>query len=223
MRTSRASAEEVDLPKNIEMHNMTVLIANYGMGNVGSIANMIRKSGGSPVVSNDPVAIAGAEKLVLPGVGAFDTGMKSLAESGLVDSIRQAVAGGVPILGICLGMQLMMESSEEGKLPGLGFMQGGVKKFPVGDAMPRVPNMGWSRIMVKRQCPLFPDSNDERRYYFVHSYYVSCRDECDVVATSVHGQEFVAAFNRGNLYGVQFHPEKSHRFGMELFRLFLAI
>jgi glutamine amidotransferase len=202
---------------------MTVLIANYGMGNVGSIANMIRKAGGNPVVSDDPAAIAVAEKLVLPGVGAFDQGMQALGDSGLLGSIREAVSNGVPVLGICLGMQLMMESSEEGKLPGLGFVPGEVLKFPVGNAMPRVPHMGWGRITLKKGSPLFPEYEDEQRYYFVHSYYVSCRDVGDVVATTVHGLEFVAAFNRGNLYGVQFHPEKSHRFGMELFRRFLAV
>jgi glutamine amidotransferase len=120
-------------------------------------------------------------------------------------------------------MQLMMESSEEGRLPGLGLVPGETRKFPVGESLPRVPHMGWSRITLKKETLLFPEDDTDQRYYFVHSYYVSCRDAGDVLATSVHGFEFVSAFNRGNLYGVQFHPEKSHRFGMELFRRFLAI
>ena len=202
---------------------MTILIANYGMGNVASIANMIRKSGGSPVISDDPLAVATAEKLILPGVGAFDKGIQAIADSGLLDSIREGVANGVPVLGICLGMQLMMESSEEGRLPGLGFVPGEARKFPVGETLPRVPHMGWSRIALKKSSSLFPENDDDQRYYFVHSYYVTCRDSADVIATTIHGLEFVSAFNRGNLYGVQFHPEKSHRFGMELFRRFLAI
>lgn len=202
---------------------MTVHIANYGMGNVGSIANMIGKVGGEAVVTGDASAIAAAGKLVLPGVGAFDQGMRAVAEKGLMEPLREAAARGVPILGICLGMQLMMECSEEGRLPGLGFVRGDVRRFQSGDQFPRVPHMGWNRIAVKKACPLFGGDEDDRRYYFVHSYYVSCGDPGDVVATTVHGLEFVSAFNRGNLFGVQFHPEKSHRFGMALFRRFLEI
>ncbi|CAG0981750.1 glutamine amidotransferase [Gammaproteobacteria bacterium] len=202
---------------------MTILVANYGMGNVGSIANMIRKVGGEAVVTGDANSVAAAEKLVLPGVGAFDQGMRSLAEKGLADPLREAAARGAPILGICLGMQLMLECSEEGQLPGLGLVPGDVRRFPSGDGLLRVPHMGWNRISIKKASPLFDGDDDDRRYYFVHSYYVSCRDPADVVATTVHGREFVSAFQRGNLFGVQFHPEKSHRFGMALFRRFLAI
>lgn len=202
---------------------MTILVANYGMGNVGSIANMIRKVGGEAVVTGDANSVAAAEKLVLPGVGAFDQGMRAVAEKGLMAPLREAAERGIPILGICLGMQLMMERSEEGRLPGLGFVPGDIRRFPTGDGLPRVPHMGWNRIAVKKTCPLFDGDGDDRRYYFVHSYFVSCAAPDDVVATTVHGREFVSAFQRGNLFGVQFHPEKSHRFGMALFRQFLAI
>lgn len=184
---------------------------------------MIRKVGGEAVITDDANAVAIAEKLVLPGVGAFDQGMRAVAEKGLMAPLREAAARGVPILGICLGMQLMMERSEEGQLPGLGLVPGDVRRFPTGGELPRVPHMGWNRIAVTKTCPLFDGEDDEQRYYFVHSYYVSCSDAGDVAATTIHGREFVSAFQRGNLFGVQFHPEKSHRFGMALFRRFLAI
>lgn len=202
---------------------MTILVANYGMGNVGSIANMIRKVGGEAVITGESNAVAAAEKLVLPGVGAFDQGMRAIAERGLMAPLKEAAERGIPILGICLGMQLMMECSEEGQLPGLGLVPGDVRRFPTGDRLLRVPHMGWNWIAVKKTCPLFCGDDDDRRYYFVHSYYVSCGDSGDVAATTVHGREFVSAFQRGNLFGVQFHPEKSHRFGMALFKRFLAI
>ncbi len=200
-----------------------MVIVDYGVGNYGSIRNMLNRLGCNPLVTHDSEAIASASKIVLAGVGAFDHGMNNLMAKQLHIPLREAVARGVPVLGICLGMQLMLEFSEEGQLPGLGFVPGDVRRFPTGKGLPRVPHMGWNRIAVKKACPLFDGDEDGRRYYFVHSYFVSCHDASDVVATTVHGREFVSAFQRGQLFGVQFHPEKSHRFGMALFKRFLAI
>lgn len=202
---------------------MAVVVVDYGMGNVGSIANMIRKVGGEAFLAADAAAVAAADKLVLPGVGAFDQGMRSLDGRNLIGPLRDAAARGVPILGICLGMQLMMEHSDEGSLPGFALVPGRVKRFPAGEEQPRVPHMGWNRIALRQASPLFTGSVGDCRYYFVHSYYVSCTNSDDVIATTSYGSEFVSVFQRNNLFGVQFHPEKSHRFGMALFRSFLSL
>ena len=202
---------------------MTTCIVNFGMGNVGSIANMIKRSGAEAVISGDVNCIESAKKLILPGVGSFDQGMLAIKKMGLVSPLQNAVARGTPILGICLGMQLMMERSEEGSLPGLGFVSGDVKRFPSGEALLKVPHMGWNKITLKKPCPLFHKEDKDLRYYFVHSYYISCANNDDVIATSFHGREFVSVFQRNSLFGVQFHPEKSHRFGMALFNKFLAL
>jgi imidazole glycerol-phosphate synthase subunit HisH len=202
---------------------MTTCIVNFGMGNVGSIANMIKRLGAEAVISADVNCIESAKKLILPGVGSFDQGMLAIKKMGLLRPLQNAVARGTPILGICLGMQLMMERSEEGSLPGLGFVSGDVKRFPSGEALLKVPHMGWNKITLKKPCPLFHKEEKDLRYYFVHSYYISCTNNDDVVATSFHGREFVSVFQRGSLFGVQFHPEKSHRFGMALFNKFLAL
>lgn len=200
---------------------MTVVIADYGMGNLNSIANMVRKVGGSPLISGEPHVIAQAEKLVLPGVGAFDKGMSALEETGIKEAVHTAANQGAMLLGICLGMQLLMDGSEEGALPGLGLVPGRVYRFPRVGGL-KVPHMGWNHAYPTKDSPLFSrGSGETSRYYFVHSYYAKCEELTDVAATTNYGLEFASAFTRNNILGVQFHPEKSHRFGMSLLRRFL--
>jgi len=199
-------------------------IINYGIGNLNSVANMIRHVGGKCRISNNVEEIANAEKLILPGVGAFDRGMEALNESGLAEALSVAVLErGVPILGICLGMQLMTKRSEEGRQPGLGWLDAEVVKFrfPEGSGL-KIPHMGWNTLSIRRDNPLIRPE-ERQRFYFVHSYHVVCTNELDVTATCGYGYDFVAAFAHNNIFGAQFHPEKSHRFGMAVMRNFLEM
>lgn len=196
-----------------------IAIIDYQMGNLGSIRNMLKKVGAPATVTSDLDEIAAAEKLVLPGVGAFDVGMTHLREMGLVDLLgRRVVRDGVPILAICLGMQLLTERSEEGRLPGLGWLEAETVRFRI-DARTsglKVPHMGWNSIRLRREDPLFKDLEPDAGFYFVHSYHLLCRCDEDVLAETHHGYDFVCAVRRGNIMGTQFHPEKSHRYGMRV-------
>jgi imidazole glycerol-phosphate synthase subunit HisH len=203
-----------------------ITVVDYHMGNIGSIANMIAKVGAKARVTADPAVLRDADKLILPGVGHFDRGMGNLHELGLVPVLEELVVQRRrPLLGICLGMQLLCRSSEEGTRPGLGFVDAEVKRFDV-TAHPntKVPHMGWNVARPVKDSPLFDRAPPEpQRFYFVHSYFTQCHDQSDVLATTSYAGEFCSAFAHGNIYGVQFHPEKSHAFGMELFRRFVAL
>lgn len=202
-----------------------LVVIDYGMGNLNSIVNMIKKVGGSARVSDEPEVIRKAEKLILPGVGAFDTGMKNLLRSGLKGVLEdQVLERSVPIMGICLGMQLLTRRSEEGEEPGLGWIDAETKRFDFGSnpTSLKIPHMGWNTVLPRSRSGLFADFDDTLRFYFVHSYYCECEKPDDIKATAVHGVEFTCAFGKGNIVGTQFHPEKSHRFGRTLLRNFLA-
>lgn len=197
-------------------------VVDYGVGNIQSIVNMIKKVGGKAVVCSSPTELIGAEKIVLPGVGSFDFGMKNLTEGGWVDALNKLVIEqNVPILGICLGMQLMTKSSEEGSSLGLGWIDADVLKFTVepGSSL-KVPHMGWNIVNKATPNALLEDKN---RFYFVHSYFVRCYDESNIISKTQYGLDFVSAFQNKNIYGVQFHPEKSHKFGMKLFKKYLEL
>ena len=199
-----------------------ISIVDYGVSNLGSIRNMLRKLGLDSEVASDPEQVAAAKKLILPGVGAFDHGAIALHERGLMEPLRfQALERKVPLLGICLGMQLLGKGSEEGVLGGLGLIDGFCTRFrlPEGSAL-RVPHMGWNEPLVRRHGTLVEGLEPRARFYFTHSYHLVCKDATDVVAVANHGVEFTAIIQRENVMGVQFHPEKSHRYGMTLLRNF---
>lgn len=198
-----------------------IVIIDYGMGNVGSIANMLKKAGAEAKVTSSPQELKQARKLVLPGVGAFDHGMARLRETGLQEVLNECVIGnGIPILGICLGMQLMTRRSEEGILAGLGWVKADTRRFQFGanEAALKVPHMGWNTVVPRQGSPWFKGLENDSRFYFVHSYHAICDRPEDTLAVSHYGYDFAAAFECGSIVGVQFHPEKSHRFGMALMR-----
>lgn len=197
-----------------------ITIVDYGMGNVGSICNMFKRIGTNVEVTSDVARIAAARKLLLPGVGAFDAAMSRIQECGLRDVLeRKALHERIPVLGICLGMQLLTRSSEEGKLPGLGWVNATTRRFPMSRNLP-VPHMGWNLVRPGPRSCLTEGLGDEPRFYFVHSYYVRMDDQAKAILTTTYGIPFDAALQDGNIYGAQFHPEKSHRFGMQLLRNF---
>lgn len=203
-----------------------ITIVDYGLGNLGSVFNMLRYLGARAKISADPRDIAAADKLILGGVGAFDAAVERLRARSLVDALSEAVLRRtVPILGICLGMQLLTERSAEGHLPGLGWVPGETVGI-LGPESPRglrVPHMGWNEVQIARPCPLTDGLPPESRFYFVHSYRVVCRDASDIVATTEYGGPCCAVIQRGHVFGTQFHPEKSHRFGMTVLRNFAAL
>lgn len=203
-----------------------IAIIDYGMGNVGSIGNMFKKIGADAEITSDFEKIKNATKIVIPGVGAFDNGMQNLTEGGYVDILNTKVVDeGTPVLGICLGMQLMTRGSEEGKLSGLGWLDADTVKFHFDNELVsrKIPHMGWNTVETLKPSRLFEGMFESPRFYFVHSYYVVCDNQQDVLARTDFGLEFVSAFESGNVYGVQFHPEKSHKYGMKLLSNFAEL
>lgn len=204
------------------MSSDRIVIPDFGIGNFPSILRMFDKVGGTCEVIRDPDELASADKIVFAGVGAFDHGMAALNGGGWLEPLEEAArVRKVPLIGICLGMQMLCGSSEEGRLPGLGWIDAEVQRFRGEDL--RVPHMGWNTLTIRRENPLLPTTNGEQRFYFVHSYKVVCRHREDVVAEADHGGDFVAVFQRQNIFGVQFHPEKSHRFGKALLGRFVEL
>jgi imidazole glycerol-phosphate synthase subunit HisH len=204
---------------------LSIIVPDLGIGNTGSVLRMVERAGGSAEVARCPQSLDAAGAIILAGVGAFDRGMTRLRCGGWADALSAlALVRRVPVLGICLGMQLMCRTSEEGAESGLGWVNAEVRRFnPACHGSIKVPHMGWNKVEVVRSNSLLPPDMPDLRFYFVHSYFVHCHDREDVVAIARHGIPFAAAFARHNLYGVQFHPEKSHRFGLALMQEFVKL
>lgn len=201
-----------------------IVIVDYGISNVRSVVNMVRKAGGDAEATSEPERIRTAEKLILPGVGAFGSGVANLQRLGLVAPLREAaLERRVPVLGLCLGMQLLTRASDEGGAPGLGWLPAETRRFQLDDSRLKLPHMGWNEVVAAKPDPLVDALPPQARFYFVHSYYVQCDDPADVLLWSTHGQRFAAGVRRGNLWGMQFHPEKSHQYGLALMRSFVRL
>jgi glutamine amidotransferase len=200
-----------------------ITIIDYKTGNLGSIQNILKRIGEDSVVTSDKDEIARATKLILPGVGAFDTGMRNLSGLNLIDILnKKVIEEKIPVLGICLGMQLLSKGSEEGSLPGLGWIDASTVRFEFEDSTEyKIPHMGWNFIRQHKTGRLFDNMYPDSRFYFVHSYFFSANDPEDVLTSTTYEIEFTSAIERGNILGVQFHPEKSHKFGMKLLRNFV--
>lgn len=202
---------------------MTIVIIDYGVGNLNSIRNMMKKIGVDSVISSNKTDIENADKLILPGVGHFDYGIQQLRQSGLVEVIQNKVLQNkIPLLGICLGVQLLTESSEEGREKGLGWIKGRTVAFDQSrlDSHHTIPHMGWTDIKSFEHSKLFTDMYENPRFYFVHSYHLHLDHPKDALAYAHYGYDFAVGIEHENILGVQFHPEKSHKFGMKLLENF---
>lgn len=196
-----------------------IMVVDYGMGNLRSIQFKLEREGICSQISSDPQEISKAPLLILPGVGHFAKAMNNLKDKGLIDVLNNKVLEDkTPIMGICLGVQLFTKFSEEGNVKGLAWINAVTKKFDFsrGDLNLKIPNIGWHSLDIKNSCPFFKGIPSDHKFYFVHSYHLCCENQEDVLATARYGYEYCAAIRHENIFGVQFHPEKSHRLGFQM-------
>ncbi len=201
---------------------MSVSIISYGLGNLGSVLNMLKRVGTEARLVSTPEEVALSDRLLLPGIGAFDTGMRLLDEQGLTPAIKEFAQTGKPVFGICLGMQLLLDGSEEGAAPGLGLISGKSIRFADRPDL-RVPHMGWNLVEPVREDSLVEGLDAESRFYFVHSYQVVPAASDHVLGVTTYGERFASMVRSGNVMGAQFHPEKSHAFGKQILKNFSTI
>lgn len=200
-----------------------IAIIDYGVGNINAFVNIYKKLGVNVKIAQTAGELEGATRLILPGVGHFDYAMERFAASGMMDTASDLVLNKkLPVIGICVGMQMLAASSDEGRLPGLGWIDATVKKFDASTLKhtTRLPHMGWNDIRSEQSNPLLVNLETAARFYFLHSYYFDCAKQADSIAVSDYGTQFTCAVNHENIYGVQFHPEKSHHFGIQLLKNF---
>jgi glutamine amidotransferase len=202
-----------------------ITIIDYNTGNLGSIQNILKRIGEESVITSDKEVVAGASKLILPGVGSFDTGMRNLLELDLVDTLnRKVLEEKTPVLGICLGMQLLSKGSQEGALPGLGWINAETVRFNFTDTIEyKIPHMGWNLVIQHKDSKLLTEMYQDARFYFVHSFFFRAHEPADILTSTTYDIEFTSAIEKGNVMGVQFHPEKSHKFGMRLLKNFVDL
>lgn len=202
-----------------------VAIIDYQMGNVFSVEKMIKRLGYQVVVTSEKRVIEGADKLILPGVGHFGKAMDNLRALQILETLNDAAhIAKKPILGICLGMQLLAQKSEEGDVAGLGWLQGEIVKFNIADKMKyKVPHTGWNSVQVKKESKLMKHINGNAEFYFVHSFYFTNGRSEDILTETIYEENFVSAVEKGNIFGVQFHPEKSHDAGIQLIKNFIEL
>lgn len=204
---------------------LRVTIVDYGTGNLNSVKRSLDLLGVSSIVSSDPSDISRAEKIILPGVGHFGKAMSNLKRLNLLDPLNQAVlVDRKPILGICLGMELMAEKSEEGNANGLGWFQADIIQFNVSDKRRyKVPHMGWNKIFIKKNSLLMRNVPEFSEFYFVHSFHLKIRNQSDILNETEYEVKFPSAIEKGNIFGVQYHPEKSHDAGLQLLKNFIEM
>ena len=200
-----------------------IVIIDYGVGNLQSIFNKIKRMDVDAIISSDPEDIEKAKKLILPGVGAFENGMRNLKIFGLLSALnKKVIEKKTPILGICLGMHLFTKSSEEGHVSGLGWIDCTTEKFKfTPDPKLKIPHIGWNTLQIEKNHPLLKRITDDLSFYFLHSYHLVCQKEDIILATTNYGYDFVSAVGKENILGVQFHPEKSHKNGVKILRNFV--
>ncbi len=204
---------------------MNVGVVNYGMGNISSVVKKLKIVGANYKIINSSNCFEDVDKLILPGVGHFEKAMQNLKKRNLVGPLNNSVLEKkIPVLGICLGMQLMALSSEEGKSNGLGWFDAKVRKFNIQDKLNfKVPQMGWNTISINKKSDLMKNISNQSEFYFIHSFYIKCNKEEDILNTTVYESEFVSGIQKGNIFGVQYHPEKSHEIGEKMFKNFIQI